>query len=265
MALAMRIGGSIGYGSAGQDAKCPLCVAGTRRRSQADASSVAKVKSPNRHSREVATLDALGTHALCSCMYGGDKTRRHNAVCDTVEAFGRMAKRSVLREVRGGSGPSKSRPGDVVFLNCGRKGTHVYTDVTLTYTGKPSKSYNITAGEDAEGDAKCAAAAKDIKHKSNVESESRNTFLPLAANHFGGWEARAAQFLKKLGKDASRAYDPRRVTSVFLFRELSVRIQNCNYDFVNNRRLPDHHETFARACGLAGDRSVGQLETSVAA
>jgi hypothetical protein len=64
MALAMRIGGSIGYGSAGQDAKCPLCVAGTRRRSQADASSVAKVKSPNRHSREVATLNALGTHAL---------------------------------------------------------------------------------------------------------------------------------------------------------------------------------------------------------
>ena len=46
------------------------------------------------------------------------------------------------------------------------------------------------------------------------------------------------RFLKKLGKDASRAYNFRRVTSVFLFRELSVRIQNCNYDFVMNVARP---------------------------
>jgi hypothetical protein len=98
-----------------------------------------------------------------------------------------------------------------------------------------------------------------------VESESRNTFLPLAANHFGGWEKRAVRFLKKLGQDASRAYNPRRVTSVFLFRELSVRIQNCNYDFVMNRRPAHYHEYAIRACGLVEDRHVGQLRVSEAA
>jgi len=158
MALGMRIGAHVGIGSAEADvAECPLCVAGNRLNKKRDRSQSS--------TRQKVILDAQGTHALCSCIYGGDKTRRHNAVCDTIEQFGRMAKRSVRREVKAGTGNGKSRPGDVVFLNCGSNGTHVYTDVTLTYTGQPSKSYNMTAGEDTEGDAKRVSDQKDIKHR----------------------------------------------------------------------------------------------------
>jgi hypothetical protein len=245
-ALCLRIGASVGVNSSvdGKPSECPRCVSGCRDRA---------ARGGRAESHRSSTLDARGTHALCTCPFGGDKGIRHDAIVDVVERTAARALRPTRREMRTGTSNSQARPGDLVFLNGGRAGKHLFTDVTVSFSGKPSKTYHLTAGQHTEGDAGNAAQQKYTKYRQLVESEPRYEFLALAANHFGGWERRSAQFLRKLGGDASVAFNPRFRTSVYLFRELSVRIQNCNYDAIMRRRPGSFFECAADVGGAVDD------------
>ena len=84
--------------------------------------------------------------------------------------------------------------------------------------------------------------SEDIKEKvfkKEVEASGKFRYVPLVANHFGGWSTAARLWIARLGRASSAKAsgslnNPR--GAAYLFTRLSVIIQTSNFWMIDRRR-----------------------------
>jgi len=189
-----------------------------------------------------APVDKRGRHALCACRHGGDKNRRHNNVCKVIQESLRYTGVQVRTEQHV-AGLGRERHADLLVF---RPNKSEVVDVAITYAGQTSQECRLVANQNRTTHFADSYSTnhKINLYKNDVEADGRYTFVPIVANHLGGWSTEAYKWLKQLSKDVGQKVADDMVLnsnrhSQTLFTRLSVTIQKANARMISLRRAPD--------------------------
>jgi hypothetical protein len=235
-AIELRIGGKIGD-EFGHD--CPECLEAIARGGREAPEMVGRY-------RAVPAVDAYGYHALCSCKYGGDKLKRHNALLKPIARAGKAAGFTVRTETRSG-GKGKQRPGDVELWGGQPGDKGMVIDATICFGAQQKFINNIATMQIPSSTADAAAEGKNKKYKTQIEqSPVSREFIALAVNHWGAWATESLAFIIRLGervglKSTGSAVETR-ATSLLL-QQLSVALHVANHAIIFRRRSAQSIET----------------------
>jgi hypothetical protein len=168
------------------------------------------------------TLDKKGIHAL-ECSAWGDKTRRHNAIRNSILGYCKSAGLNAVIEKSGLIAGNKKRPGDV-YIESLAKGLDYALDVAIT----SPFTLDAMASRPKDGNL---ARYYDIKIK-NLSAEIRNAdfhFAPIIISTMGQWESSAYEIIGKIAKMiANRSFTSYAVTMSQMFQKLSISLQRSN-------------------------------------
>ena len=187
-------------------------------------------------------MDGRGRHALCECRSGGGKIRRHNNVARFIERHAKFAGHQVRAEQHV-AGVGKERHADLLVFR--PNGVTEVVDVAITYGGQTVQQQQTVANNDDHHTYFADTYShlhKDNKYKAAVEKDKQYTFVPVVANHWGGWSAQAYKWLSKLGAEVNTrvqgegGHSHQATTSLFV--QLSVAIQKENARMIVMRRSP---------------------------
>ena len=176
----------------------------------------------------VRRLDKWGDHAL-SCSGTGDRTTRHNLVCDAGFKFCRAAGLSPVRELPDLLPGNISRPADIYVERwCPSTGSALALDVTVVSPLAPSMRRRVAA---ADTSAYAASVAEDAKRSKHLQACRQRgvTFIPLAFETLGAFGPASTPPLQRIAALCAKAVDrPVGTLLSALRRRISIAIQRGN-------------------------------------
>ena len=167
-----------------------------------------------------AKVDARGSHGL-SCVRSAGRQMRHALLNDVISRALARARVASCKEPSGLIPGSNLRPDGATLIPWSR-GKCLAWDATCPDTVAQShiSATCITAGA-------AAAHAGTLKQQKYAALDPTHTFVPVAVETFGPWNAEGLSFISELGRRITLATgDPRETT--FLFQRLSIAVQSGN-------------------------------------
>ena len=176
-------------------------------------------------------VDCLGLHGL-SCRKSAGRSQRHNSINDIIWRACRRAKIQATKEPLGLLREDGKRP-DGVTLIPWKGGKCLAWDATVPDTFAPS---HVTDTATTAGTAaKKAADAKILKY---IFISQTHLFVPVAIETAGCWDARASEFIMKLGRRITEVTGEQQ-ESKYLFQQISVAVQRGNMLAIEGTYPPD--------------------------
>ena len=176
--------------------------------------------------------DALGDHAMHCHDDHGVKAARHDRIRGKSFQEAQSASLNPTKEMLGLIPGSQTRPADV-FIESWVDGKKWAFDVSVV---SPTQEAIILRA------AESPAAAIEMRKSSKLRDHFENcraqgiAFKPLVVETFGGWDADAIKFLKKLGRHSARRRGKNDAIEIkHFFQRLSIALQRGNASLLLDR------------------------------
>ena len=146
--------------------------------------------------------DQFGDHAL-NCNYSGERISRHNMLRDAIFEVAAAAALNPVKEGRFLLPGADRRPADV-FIRGWQGGQDAALDVTLVTVTNPLKDDTRAGAAASPGHGASQAYERKMRTSADACRAQGITFLPLAAETFGGWHEVAVDQVRKLAGALAR-------------------------------------------------------------
>ena len=173
----------------------------------------------------------MGDHAL-GCGSHGERIARHNLLRDALHQAAGAASLAPVKEGRFLLPGQDARPADILIPGWSG-GKDAALDVTVV---SPLQQAMVRGASEVDGYALNEAFKRKVAKAGEPCRQQGISFIPLAADTFGGWHGVAAEQVQKLGRALARqSGEDEDQTVRHLFQKLSLLLMRGNSALLINR------------------------------
>ena len=176
-------------------------------------------------------LDTMGDHAL-GCGSNGERIARHNLLRDALHQAAGAASLAPVKEGRFLLPGQNARPADILIPGWSG-GRDAALDVTIV---SPLQQAMVRGASEVDGYALNEAFRRKVAKAGEPCRQQGISFIPLAADTFGGWHGVAIEQVQKIGRALARqSGEDEDQTTRHLFQKLSLLLMKGNSALLINR------------------------------